>query len=143
MIMQCLSSFYRKTRRTERERLVREFQSSKTPSLFVISLKAEGIGLNLTAASHVFHVDRWWNPAVEDQATDRTYRIGQNQNVQVHLMIAAGTLEEQIDRINQEKRLLGQEVLANGDDLLTSLSTEELLDIVLLRDAVLLGDDEE
>lgn len=132
-----------KTRRTERERLVREFQSSKTPSLFVISLKAGGIGLNLTAASHVFHVDRWWNPAVEDQATDRTYRIGQNQNVQVHLMIAAGTLEEQIDRINQEKRLLGQEVLANGDDLLTSLSTEELLDIVSLRDAVLLGDDEE
>jgi Superfamily II DNA/RNA helicases, SNF2 family len=132
-----------KTPRLERERLVREFQSSKEPSLFVISLKAGGTGLNLTAATHVFHVDRWWNPAVEDQATDRTYRIGQRQNVQVHLMIAAGTLEEQIDRINNEKRILGQEVLAQGEDLLTSLSTEELLDIVSLRDAVLSGEDEE
>ncbi len=132
-----------KTPRLERERLVREFQSSKEPSLFVISLKAGGTGLNLTAATHVFHVDRWWNPAVEDQATDRTYRIGQRQNVQVHLMIAAGTLEEQIDRINSEKRILGQEVLAQGEDLLTSLSTEELLDIVSLRDAVLSGEDEE
>lgn len=131
-----------KTTRSEREKLVFEFQSSKVPSFFVISLKAGGTGLNLTAASHVFHVDRWWNPAVEDQATDRTYRIGQKQNVQVYLMIAAGTLEEQIDRINQEKRILGQEVLAKGDDILTSLSTEELLDIVSLRDAVLLGEDE-
>ncbi|KAF5091534.1 RNA polymerase-associated protein RapA [anaerobic digester metagenome] len=132
-----------KTPRLERERLVREFQSSKEPSLFVISLKAGGTGLNLTAATHVFHVDRWWNPAVEDQATDRTYRIGQRQNVQVHLMIAAGTLEEQIDRINNEKRILGQEVLAQGEDLLTSLSTEELLDIVSLRDEVLSGEEEE
>ncbi len=132
-----------KTSRRERERLVREFQSSKEPSFFVISLKAGGTGLNLTAATHVFHVDRWWNPAVEDQATDRTYRIGQKQNVQVHLMIAAGTLEEQIDRINTEKRILGREVLAQGEDLLTSLSTEELLDIVSLRDAVLSGEEEE
>ena len=132
-----------KTPRGERERLVQEFQSSNAPSFFVISLKAGGTGLNLTAATHVFHVDRWWNPAVEDQATDRTYRIGQRKNVQVHLMIAAGTLEEQIDRINSEKRVLGQEVLAQGDDLLTSLSTEDLLDIVSLRDAVLSGEEDE
>lgn len=132
-----------RTPRGERERLVHEFQSSKKPSLFVISLKAGGTGLNLTAATHVFHVDRWWNPAVEDQATDRTYRIGQQQNVQVHLMIAAGTLEEQIDQMNVEKRTLGREVLAHGEDLLTSLSTEELLDIVSLRDAVLSGEEDE
>lgn len=132
-----------RTPRVERERLVHEFQSSKTPSLFVISLKAGGTGLNLTAATHVFHVDRWWNPAVEDQATDRTYRIGQKSNVQVHLMIAAGTLEEQIDQMNVEKRTLGREVLAHGEELLTGLSTEELLDIVSLRDAVLSGEEDE
>ncbi len=132
-----------RTPRGERERLVRQFQSSNMPSFFVISLKAGGTGLNLTAATHVFHVDRWWNPAVEDQATDRTFRIGQKQNVQVHLMIASGTLEEQIDRINCEKRVLGQEVLGQGEDLLTSLSTEELLDLVSLRDAVLSEEDEE
>ncbi len=113
------------------------------PLFFVISLKAGGTGLNLTAATHVFHVDRWWNPAIEDQATDRTFRIGQKQNVQVHLMIAAGTLEEQIDRINCEKRVLGQEVLGQGEDLLTSLSTEEVLDLVSLRDAVLSEEEEE
>ncbi|HPP78289.1 DEAD/DEAH box helicase [Methanospirillum sp.] len=132
-----------KTPRRERERLVHRFQSSNMPLFFVISLKAGGTGLNLTAATHVFHVDRWWNPAIEDQATDRTFRIGQKQNVQVHLMIAAGTLEEQIDRINCEKRVLGQEVLGQGEDLLTSLSTEEVLDLVSLRDAVLSEEEEE
>mgnify|MGYP000864726535 CR=1 FL=1 len=131
-----------KTPRMERERLISEFQSSNTPSFFVISLKAGGTGLNLTAATHVFHVDRWWNPAVEDQATDRTFRIGQKRHVQVHLLIAAGTLEEQIDRMNEEKRMLGQEVLAPSADLLTSLSYDELITLVSLRDAAVAEEDE-
>ncbi|MDD1724449.1 MAG: SWF/SNF helicase family protein, partial [Methanospirillum sp.] len=122
--------------RKNREQLIEKFQASNNPSIFVISLKAGGTGLNLTRATHVFHVDRWWNPAVEDQATDRTYRIGQRRNVQVHLMIAAGTLEERIDLMNQEKRSLAREVLARGDEYLTNLSTKELLEIVSLRDRV-------
>ncbi len=124
------------TPRKRREQMIEEFQASSTPIIFVISLKAGGTGLNLTRATHVFHVDRWWNPAVEDQATDRTYRIGQQRNVQVHLMIAAGTLEEQIDLMNQEKRTLAQEVLAHTDECLTNLSTKELLEIVSLRDSL-------
>ena len=128
--------------RKKREQLIEQFQAADTPSIFVISLKAGGTGLNLTRATHVFHVDRWWNPAVEDQATDRTYRIGQKRNVQVHLMIAAGTLEERIDQINQKKRSLAQEVLACGDEFLTNLPTKELLDIVALRDSVFAREDE-
>ncbi|HWQ65358.1 MAG TPA: DEAD/DEAH box helicase [Methanospirillum sp.] len=128
--------------RKKREQLIEQFQAADTPSIFVISLKAGGTGLNLTRATHVFHVDRWWNPAVEDQATDRTYRIGQNRNVQVHLMIAAGTLEERIDLMNQEKRSLAQEVLAHGDEHLTNLSTKDLLEIVSLRDSVFASEEE-
>lgn len=97
--------------------------------------------MNLTKATHVFHVDRWWNPAVEDQATDRTYRIGQKRNVQVHLMITAGTLKERIDLMNQEKRTLAKEVLAQSDEYLTNLSTKELLEIVSLRDSLFSGED--
>ena len=130
------------TPRKEREDLIRQFQSGSGPAIFVISLKAGGTGLNLTAATHVFHIDRWWNPAVEDQATDRTYRIGQKRNVHVHLMIAAGTLEERIDEMNQAKRALAAEVLASGDDYLTSLSTRELLEIVSLRDSVFSGEED-
>lgn len=129
--------------RKNREQLIDEFQNSDEPSVFVISLKAGGTGLNLTRATHVFHVDRWWNPAVEDQATDRTYRIGQKRNVQVHLMIAAGTLEERIDVMNQEKRTLAREVLTHGDEYLTNLSTQELLEIVSLRDCVFSGEEDE
>ena len=131
------------TTRKKREQLIEQFQTGTEPSIFIISLKAGGTGLNLTAATHVFHVDRWWNPAVEDQATDRTYRIGQMRNVQVHLMIAAGTLEEKIDEINLSKRALAQEVLAHGDEFLTSLSTKELLEIVSLRDSVFAEEEEE
>lgn len=129
------------TPRKKREQMIEEFQASTTPIIFVISLKAGGTGLNLTKATHVFHVDRWWNPAVEDQATDRTYRIGQKRNVQVHLMITAGTLEERIDLINQEKRTLAKEVLAQSDEYLTNLSTKELLEIVSLRDSLFRGED--
>jgi SNF2 family DNA or RNA helicase len=129
------------TPRKKREQMIEEFQNSTTPIIFVISLKAGGTGLNLTKATHVFHVDRWWNPAVEDQATDRTYRIGQRRNVQVHLMITAGTLEERIDLMNQEKRTLAKEVLAHSDEYLTYLSTKELLEIVSLRDSLFSRED--
>ncbi len=129
------------TPRKKREQMIEEFQASSTPIIFVISLKAGGTGLNLTKATHVFHVDRWWNPAVEDQATDRTYRIGQKRNVQVHLMITAGTLEERIDLMNQEKRTLAKEVLAQSDEYLTNLSTKELLEIVSLRDSLFRGEE--
>ncbi len=128
------------TSRKQRENLIHQFQTDAGPAIFIISLKAGGTGLNLTAATHVFHIDRWWNPAVEDQATDRTYRIGQKRNVQVHLMIASGTLEERIDEMNQAKRNLAEGVLASGDDFLTSLSTEELIRIVSLRDTVFAGE---
>lgn len=128
--------------RKKREQLIEQFQDANTPSIFVISLKAGGTGLNLTKATHVFHIDRRWNPAVEDQATDRTYRIGRKRNVQVYLMIAAGTLEERIDQMNLEKRSLAQEVLASGDELLINLSTKELLEIVSLRDSVFTSEEE-
>jgi superfamily II DNA or RNA helicase len=124
------------TRREERDRLITEFQSGNTPSIFVISLKAGGTGLNLTAATHVFHIDRWWNPAVEDQATDRAFRIGQSKKVQVHLMISAGTIEEKIDEMNEKKRALAEEILARGDEFFTALSPDELIGIVSLRDSV-------
>ncbi|KAF1078719.1 DEAD/DEAH box helicase [Methanogenium sp. MK-MG] len=121
-----------KTSRKKRDEAVESFQSENGPRLFVISLKAGGVGLNLTAANHVFHVDRWWNPAVEDQATDRAYRIGQTKNVQVHLMISAGTLEEQIDAMLEEKRKLADEIIGSGEDWFTNLSTDKLRELVSL-----------
>ena len=121
-----------KTRRKMRDEMVESFQSEGGPRLFVISLKAGGVGLNLTAANHVFHVDRWWNPAVEDQATDRAYRIGQTKNVQVHLMISAGTIEEQIDVMLEEKRKLAEEIIGSGEDWFTDLSTDTLRELVSL-----------
>jgi SNF2 family DNA or RNA helicase len=124
------------TQRIAREKLIDRFMRPDGPQFFVISLKAGGCGLNLTRATHVFHVDRWWNPAVEDQATDRAFRIGQTRDVHVHLMIAAGTLEERIDELLIEKRSLAREILAGGEDWLTSLSTEELIDVLTLRESV-------
>ncbi|MEZ4652701.1 MAG: C-terminal helicase domain-containing protein [Candidatus Eisenbacteria bacterium] len=87
------------TPQAERDRMVEEFQSESGPPIFLLSVRAGGTGLNLTAANHVFHFDRWWNPAVEDQASDRAFRIGQTRNVQVHKFVCVGTLEERIDRI--------------------------------------------
>jgi SNF2 family DNA or RNA helicase len=113
--------------------MVSRFAHPSGPKLFVLSLKAGGVGLNLTRASHVFHIDRWWNPAVEDQATDRAFRIGQKKNVSVHLLISAGTLEERIDLLMEEKRRLAGSIIGTGEDWITSLSTEELRDILSLR----------
>lgn len=116
----------------EREEMVRRFQSGEVP-VFLLSLKAGGTGLNLTRADHVVHIDRWWNPAVEEQATDRAYRIGQTRPVQVHRMITRGTIEERIAELLTRKRALADAVLANGEGSLTELSNAELRDFVTLR----------
>ena len=116
----------------ERERMVDRFQSGETP-VFVLSLKAAGTGLNLTRAGHVVHFDRWWNPAVEEQATDRAYRIGQTQPVQVHRLIAEGTVEDRIAEMLASKRALADAVLGSGEAALTELTDRELADLVSLR----------
>lgn len=119
----------------ERQQLVAEFQREAGPPFFVLSLKAGGTGLNLTAANHVIHFDRWWNPAVENQATDRAFRIGQKANVLVHKFVCRGTIEERIDALLQEKKSLADSILsAEGgtEKLLTEMSNEELLRFVAL-----------
>ena len=116
----------------EREAMVARFQAGEVP-VFLLSLKAGGTGLNLTRADHVVHVDRWWNPAVEDQATDRAYRIGQTKPVQVHRLVTQGTIEERIAELLARKRALADAVLARGETALTELSDAELRDLVELR----------
>ncbi|MHC3474213.1 DEAD/DEAH box helicase [Streptomyces sp. 7R007] len=116
----------------ERERMVDRFQAGATPVL-VLSLKAAGTGLNLTRAGHVIHFDRWWNPAVEEQATDRAYRIGQTQPVQVHRLITEGTVEDRIADMLQSKRALADAILGSGESALTELTDRELSDLVSLR----------
>ncbi|MFI5975386.1 SNF2-related protein [Streptomyces sp. NPDC051452] len=116
----------------ERERMVDRFQSGETPVL-VLSLKAAGTGLNLTRAGHVVHFDRWWNPAVEEQATDRAYRIGQTQPVQVHRLVTEGTVEDRIAEMLTAKRALADAVLGSGEAALTELTDRELSDLVSLR----------
>jgi SNF2 family DNA or RNA helicase len=120
-----------------RDAMVRRFEDADGPPLFVLSLKAGGVGLNLTSANHVIHVDRWWNPAVENQATDRAFRIGQRRNVQVRKLMCAGTLEERIDRVIEDKRGLAERIVGTGEGWLTELSVGQLRDLVLLSgDAV-------
>ncbi|HEX8200673.1 MAG TPA: DEAD/DEAH box helicase, partial [Isosphaeraceae bacterium] len=121
--------------KARRDRIVERFQAADgdAPPVFVLSTKAGGTGLNLTAASHVFHFDRWWNPAVEDQATDRAYRIGQGRRVQVHKFLCIGTLEEKIDEMIGRKQQVAGLVVGSGEDWLTKLSTEELKDLFALR----------
>jgi SNF2 family DNA or RNA helicase len=117
---------------SQRQRLVESFNRSDGPPVFVLSLKAGGTGLNLTAASHVIHFDRWWNPAVENQATDRAFRIGQRRNVLVHKFVCRGTVEEKIDAILTEKASMAGEVIDGAEMLLTEMSNEQLLDFVKL-----------
>ena len=120
-----------------RDALVRGFEQPDGPPLFVLSLKAGGVGLNLTSANHVLHVDRWWNPAVENQATDRAFRIGQRRNVQVRKLMCAGTLEERIDQVIEEKKGLAERIVGSGEGWLTELSVTQLRELVLLSsDAV-------
>jgi non-specific serine/threonine protein kinase len=116
-----------------RQAIVEQFQSDDGPPFFILSLKAGGIGLNLTAASHVIHFDRWWNPAVENQATDRAFRIGQQRHVLVHKFVTSGTIEERIDALIAEKQQLVDDVLASDREVnLTELSDDELLRLVQL-----------
>ncbi|RLG30655.1 ATP-dependent helicase [Methanosarcinales archaeon] len=131
------------TSRKQRDEMVQRFQQDEHgPRLFVLSLKAGGFGLNLTAANHVFHFDRWWNPAVENQATDRVFRIGQTKNVFAHKFVCIGTLEERIDRMLEEKKALADAIVGSGEAWITELSTDELKDIFTLsRDAALSGGD--
>ena len=117
---------------SERNRLVRQFQTGDEP-LFLISLKAGGLGLNLTAADYVIHLDPWWNPAIEDQASDRAHRIGQERPVTVYRLIAAGTIEEKIIRLHQNKRSLADALLQNAD-MFAQISADDV--IRLLREGV-------
>ncbi|MBI9043467.1 MAG: DEAD/DEAH box helicase [Anaerolineaceae bacterium] len=117
-----------------RDLMVRRFQEDEqAPRIFILSLKAGGTGLNLTRANHVFHFDRWWNPAVEDQATDRAFRIGQKRNVQVHKFVTTGTLEEMIDDMIESKKGLAQAVVGSGENWLTEMSSDELRNVIRLR----------
>jgi SNF2 family DNA or RNA helicase len=117
-----------------REEMVARFQAGQAP-VFLLSLKAGGTGLTLTRATHVLHYDRWWNPAVEDQATDRAYRIGQDRPVQVHRLIAEGTLEDRIAALLETKRELADAVIGSGEGWIAELSDAELAELVSLRAA--------
>jgi SNF2 family DNA or RNA helicase len=126
----------------KRDSLVDDFQADNYDMpVFIISLKAGGTGLNLTAATHVIHYDRWWNPAVEDQATDRAYRIGQKRNVQVHKLITEGTLEERINQLLEDKRALADTVIGTGEKWISQLNDDELLDLVSLDGDTYGGDE--
>jgi superfamily II DNA or RNA helicase len=117
----------------QRDQMVQAFQEDGGPPIFVLSLRAGGAGLNLTRANHVFHFDRWWNPAVENQATDRAFRIGQRRNVQVHKFVVAGSLEERIHAIVEGKQNLADTIVGSGEQWLTELSTDQLRDLLTLR----------
>lgn len=119
--------------KAERDAMVQRFQSDDGPPLFVLSLKAGGTGLTLTAANHVVHVDRWWNPAVEDQATDRAFRIGQRRRVQVRKFVCAGTVEEKVAAMINDKRALAERVVGTGEQWITELSTGQLRELFALE----------
>ncbi len=126
------------TPKRQRDIMVQRFQEERRGApIFILSLKAGGVGLNLTAANHVFHFDRWWNPAVENQATDRAFRIGQTKNVQVHKFVCVGTLEERIDQMIEQKKVLAESIVGSGETWLTEMSTEQLKSLFQLsREAV-------
>jgi SNF2 family DNA or RNA helicase len=120
------------TAKRKRDEMVARFQDGTDPAVFLLSLKAGGTGLNLTAANHVVHVDRWWNPAVEDQATDRAFRIGQRRDVQVRKFVCVGTVEERIDAMIEEKKALADRIVGTGESWLTELSVADLRDVIAL-----------
>jgi SNF2 family DNA or RNA helicase len=133
---------YGATKRQDRQAMIDRFQNDPNgPPLFILSLKAGGTGLNLTRANHVFHVDRWWNPAVENQASDRAFRIGQKRNVQVHKFVCTGTLEEKINDMMESKKQLAEQTVDAGERWLTELDTDQLRNLLLLdRDAIIDAD---
>jgi len=117
----------------QRDTMVMRFGENNGPKIFVLSIKAGGVGLNLTRANHVFHYDRWWNPAVENQATDRAFRIGQTKNVQVHKFICDGTLEDRIDQMIESKKALAENIIGTGEGWITEMTNDQLRDIFTLR----------
>ncbi|MFY0543787.1 DEAD/DEAH box helicase [Brevibacillus sp. H7] len=126
------------TPKDKRDEMIEKFQDTSLPDhlragIFILSLRAGGTGLNLTEANHVFHMDRWWNPAVENQATDRAYRIGQQRHVQVYKFIALGTIEERIDEMMENKLSLSHKIVGSGESWITELSTSELRELFTLR----------
>jgi SNF2 family DNA or RNA helicase len=132
------------TAKARRDEMVQRFQDEpRGPRIFVLSVKAGGTGLNLTAASHVFHYDRWWNPAVEDQATDRAYRIGQKRSVQVHKLMCAGTVEERVASLLEQKRELAARVVGSGEQWITELGQNELRELFSLTKTAVVLDDEQ
>src|SRR3954466_10564626 len=121
------------TTQPQRQAMIDRFQKADgTAPVLLLSLKAGGVGLNLTAATHVFHYDRWWNPAVETQATDRAFRIGQTKSVQVHKFVCAGTVEEKIDDMIERKQHVASSVIAAGEGWLTEMSNDQLRDLFTL-----------
>jgi hypothetical protein len=126
-----------------RDRIVQDFQNDPDAApVLLLSLKAGGTGLNLTRATHVFHFDRWWNPAVEDQATDRAFRVGQTRNVQVHKLVVSGTVEEKIDEILESKRALADSVVGEGEAWITEMDDRELRELFSLGNAAALDDED-
>jgi SNF2 family DNA or RNA helicase len=135
---------YGATGKKQREEIIDRFQQDpQGPPIMILSLKAGGVGLNLTRANHVFHFDRWWNPAVENQATDRVFRIGQIRNVQVHKFVCTGTLEEKIHDMIESKKQLAEQVVGGGEDWLTELDTDQLRNLLLLDRSAVIEEDEE
>lgn len=133
---------YGSTTKNQREAMVDRFQNDPAaPRLFILSLKAGGVGLNLTRANHVFHFDRWWNPAIENQATDRAFRIGQTRNVQVHKFVTTGTLEERIHEMIESKKALSEQVVSAGEGWLTEFDTDQLRNLLLLDRNAIIDDD--
>jgi SNF2 family DNA or RNA helicase len=133
------------TSKSKRDQMVERFQQDpRGPRIFVLSVKAGGTGLNLTAANHVFHYDRWWNPAVEDQATDRAYRIGQKGSVQVHKLMCAGTVEERVATLLEQKRELAARVVGSGEQWITELDHSALRELFSLsKTAVVINDEQQ
>ncbi|MBD2295679.1 DEAD/DEAH box helicase [Anabaena sphaerica FACHB-251] len=135
---------YGSTTKKQREEMIDRFQNDpQGPPIMILSLKAGGVGLNLTRANHVFHFDRWWNPAVENQATDRVFRIGQTKNVQVHKFVCTGTLEEKIHEMIESKKQLAEQVVGAGEEWLTELDTDQLRNLLLLDRNAIIDEDEE
>ena len=135
---------YGSTSKKQREEMIDRFQHDpQGPPIMILSLKAGGVGLNLTRANHVFHFDRWWNPAVENQATDRVFRIGQTRNVQVHKFVCTGTLEEKIHDMIESKKQLAEQVVGGGEEWLTEMDSDQLRNLLLLDRSALIDDDAE
>jgi SNF2 family DNA or RNA helicase/intein/homing endonuclease len=135
---------YGSTTKKQREEMIDRFQHDpQGPPIMILSLKAGGVGLNLTRANHVFHFDRWWNPAVENQATDRVFRIGQTRNVQVHKFVCTGTLEEKIHDMIESKKQLAEQVVGAGEEWLTELDTDQLRNLLILDRSAVIEEDSE